>query len=161
MYGSLLRRIVRDDKDWVPVGLWERRVEQLRLTHPDWFFEEDTEEEFDFDPVAAKDALRLQLTAARLAHQDSVAKAVAESDALGRNMLERDLGEFGTKGLDLYSLDKSQTDRLIAHTRSDAALTSGIVRSALEQISTIRKKLYLNTILCAVVLLLLLILFLD
>lgn len=55
-------------------------------------------------------------------------RIIKKWDALARNVLKDDLGEFTNSDPTCYFYDDATRDRLIAHTRQDAAMVYGAVK---------------------------------
>lgn len=155
-FENLLWRISRDDHEMTHIGFWRERLEKLKEAHPEWFQEDENDEELDYDQAAANEDYQLALRGIELAYHNEVSREGAKGEALGRNILKQELGEFGTKGLDIYNLEKTQTDRLIAHTRSDVAMNYAIALSAFEQAKKASNQVKFNTILCLIIIMILL-----
>ena len=155
-FDNLLWRISRDDHDMVHIGFWRERLENAKIDNPEWFQEDENDYELDYDRTAASEDYKLALRGIELANQNKVSREGAKGEALGRNVLQQELGEFGTKGLDIYNLEKTQTDRLIAHTRSDVAMNYSVSLSAFEQAMKATNQARFNTILCLIIIMILL-----
>ncbi len=58
---------------------------------------------------------------------------IAQSTALGKNVMNYELGFFGPYDGVLYDLDRQTQNVLLAHGRQDAANTQGLATDALRQ----------------------------
>jgi hypothetical protein len=120
---SFLWKISNDDL--TNVGWFDELEAEYRETNPDWFVSEDDEDTINpnqFDAIEANTALRDAIEAANdINGRGSINAHIQANNAVGRNVLDIDLGKFGIDGYNYYNLDQSKRDRLLAHTRQDAA----------------------------------------
>ena len=96
----------------------------------------------------AKIAYDAQISAIEGIHallsSDRLRAAPEKAGAFGRNVLQEELGHFGSWTGGSYELDDEQRDRLLAHARQDVAACFGLLTSLTHEMSEIHKELRMS-----------------
>ena len=79
-----------------------------------------------------------------LVSSDRLRAAHEKASALGRNVLQEELGHFGRWTGGSYELDEERRDLLLAHARQDVAACFGLLSSLARELSEIQAELRLS-----------------
>ena len=152
------------DYDLLNIGWFDEVESDYKKTNPDWFLDEDDEDEDEihpgqFDTTKASEALA---SAIRTAHAingaGSIDAQIQANNAVGQNVLDIDLEKFGVDEYTSYNLDQTKRDRLLAHIRQDVASAFVHSSDAFRQANKARLEARRSNMLLVIIISLLLIL---